>query len=93
MTYSDEPSLRALAQRRVGARIGFVIHLICYLACLPVLLWPALRGEATLEWTLGSVLGWGLGVAIHGVAVFVRVADWRERLVVAEMERLRERRL
>ena len=41
-------------------------------------------------WSVYPVLGWGLGVALHGVSVFVlgSGSGLRERLVQRERERL-----
>ena len=43
------------------------------------------------RWSVAPMLGWGLGLALHGVSVFVlgQGSAWRERLVERERERLR----
>ncbi len=46
------------------------------------------------RWSLAPLLGWGLGLALHGVAVFVlgSGSGLRERMVRREREKLlRER--
>ena len=92
MTHLDETRLRALAHRRVYGRISFFIHLACYVACLPLLLWPSLHIGPVAEWSLWPVLGWGIGVVIHGVCALGVSNDWHARMVDAEMGRLRRRR-
>jgi hypothetical protein len=89
MSHLDDSRLRAIARRRVSAKVSFYIHLACYIACLPLLLWPNLQIGPVAQWSVWPVLGWGLGVAIHGVCAFVTADDWHARLVDAEMERLR----
>jgi hypothetical protein len=42
------------------------------------------------SWSVFPVLGWGLGLALHGVSVFVlgKGSGLRERMVQRERERL-----
>jgi hypothetical protein len=41
-------------------------------------------------WSLGPLLGWGLGLVLHGVSVFVlgSGSSLRERMVQRERERI-----
>ena len=43
------------------------------------------------RWHIWPMLGWGLGLAIHGVVTFInlRGEGLRERMLRAEIERLR----
>jgi fatty acid desaturase len=88
---SDDERL-ARAKRRVGALKGFYIHLAVFvlvMAGLAVI--NVLRGPPW--WVLWVLLGWGIGVVAHGLAVSSRtsraVADWEERKM---REFLREER-
>lgn len=57
------------AHRRVKARLGFMIHLSIYIGVntmLAVIAW-----QADKTWNLYPLLGWGLGLAIHGLGVLV----------------------
>ena len=86
----DLPALQRRARRRVGAKIGFLAHLSAY-----VLVNTALQGLNVLlggpHWSLWPLLGWGLGLAAHGMAtLFVLAGDgMRERWLQQEIERLR----
>ena len=78
---SDNERL-ARARRRVAALKGFYIHLSVFvlvlagLAVVNLLLGPP-------WWVLWVLLGWGIGVAAHALAISVhtsrRMADWEKR--------------
>lgn len=87
---APHPDLERLARRRVKARIGWLIHATAYvgvMAGLTVL--GAVQGNA---WPIYPALGWGLGLLMHGMVVFVAGSAWREQWVEREHQRLvRER--
>ena len=65
---STDPALRA-AHRRAGAKMGFLIHLAVFVVVntgLVLLDFLALRWHGFSIWPLA---GWGLGLAVHGLAV------------------------
>lgn len=86
-TYSDR-EIERMARRAAGARLGWYVHAGVYVAVTLVLgLLSALGGRS---WAVYPALGWGAGVAIHGMVVFL-LTDGRglyERLVQQERERL-----
>ena len=79
------------ARRRAGAKLGWYTHLCVYLVVNLGLY--ALSSEAWgyRHWSLGPVLGWGLGVVLHGVSVFVLRGSLRDRMVQRELERMQSR--
>ena len=82
-TLSSDALDRA-ARRRVRAKMGWYIHalvFVCVNAGLALIAWRSGR-----EWFVYPLAGWGLGLAIHGLAVWLLApgADWRERLVERE---------
>jgi hypothetical protein len=79
-----------LARRRAGAKMGWYIHAMVYVVVNAVLLLMAQLSFGNRPWTVFPVLGWGLGLALHGLAVFVLGggSSWRQRLVDRERERL-----
>ena len=79
-----------LARKRAGAKLGWCIHAGVYL--LVNLLLLTLSFANGRHWALFPALGWGLGLAVHGVAVFVRTGGLFERMVCAERERLNAHR-
>lgn len=82
-----DPQLERQARRRAGLKMGWLIHAGVYAAVNLML-----AAIATLNdrgWALYPVLGWGLGLAIHGIVVFL-VAGGRfyERLLHNERRQL-----
>lgn len=83
-----------LARRRAGAKLGWYIHASFYVAVNLVVFAMSKYGFGTRPWSLFPLLGWGIGVALHGISVFVlgTGSGLRERMVQKERERLlRER--
>ena len=80
------------ARKRVGMKMGFAIHLAVYVLVNTglALLHLAQGGP---RWHLGPLLGWGLGLAIHGLITLLalRGEGLRNRMVADEVRRLRER--
>ncbi len=87
------PSLDRLARRRAGAKMGFYIHAAVYVSVNLLLI--AVQSAATpqFHWALFPAAGWGLGLAMHGIAVFFASpgSTLRERMVAAERRRLEAR--
>lgn len=83
-----------LARRRAGAKLGWAIHAGVYVTVNLFLFAISDQGWGHRRWTWFPPLGWGLGLALHGVSVFVldTGSGLRERLERRERERLlRER--
>ena len=86
-TLSPE-ALERLARKRAGRKMGWYIHACVFMAVnigLAVMATFTGRHFAVL-----SSFGWGLGLLIHGVVVFVlpQGGGFRERLVQQEREQL-----
>lgn len=78
--------LDRLARRRARAKMGWLIHALIYVcvnAGLALFAWQTGRA-----WHLYPLAGWGLGLAIHGLAVLLGGSGLRERLVQAERDKL-----
>ena len=83
-----QPQLERQARRRAGAKLGWYIHAFVYVAVnLMLVLLSTMSGK---HWAIFPALGWGLGLAIHGMVVFLVTdgAGLRARLVQQERERL-----
>ena len=80
--------LERLARKRAGAKLGWYIHATVYVAVN--LLLAGLAAMSDRHWVMFPALGWGLGLALHGLVVFVVTggAGLHERLVQQERERL-----
>lgn len=85
---SPEDRLDALARRRAGARLGWYIHALVFVTVnLMLAVASAASGRA---WVVFPVLGWGLGLALHGLGVWIGLGGGglRQRLVEQERARL-----
>lgn len=87
-THHSAVDIDRLARRRVAARLAWFGHALVYLAVIGGLTAYALWQDRHPP--LGAALGWGLGLTIHGLRVFLGGvgAGLRERLVDAERQRL-----
>lgn len=81
-------ALERLAQRRARAKMGWYAHASVYL--LVNLLLVTLSASSGRHWAVFPALGWGLGLLVHGVSVFLLASgsDLHERLVQAERNRI-----
>jgi 2TM domain len=89
---NDERLLERRARRRVGMKMGFYVHAAVYvLVNLGLFALNAYTGGR--QWAIYPMLGWGLGLAIHGIATFAALQGdgLRDRMIESEMERLRRR--
>lgn len=81
-----------LARRRAGAKLGWYTHATLYVLVNLFLYFMSANGEAMgrRPWSIYPAMGWGLGLALHGIAVFVlgTGSGLRERMVRRERESL-----
>ncbi|HVL76002.1 MAG TPA: 2TM domain-containing protein [Noviherbaspirillum sp.] len=80
-----------LARRHVERRIGFFIHLGVYLTVNAGLVALNLFTVPTRPWSVWPLLGWGVGLLFHALAVFLHApgARWKERMIANEMNKIR----
>jgi hypothetical protein len=78
------------ARRRAGAMMGFLIHLSVYLVVNASMIAIDLLSSPQVHWAHYPLLGWGLGVAIHGLVIQLlpRASALHGRLVERELRRL-----
>jgi len=88
----SDADLNRLARQRAGARLGWYIHALVYVA-VNVLL-ALLSARSQHAWALFPALGWGLGLLIHGAVVWLALpgSRLREQLVQQERQRLSQQR-
>ena len=77
--------LHALARRRARAKLGWFTHAAVYLAVNTGLIAMALATGR--HWAIYPLLSWGLGLLLHGVAV------WHAGLGGALLERMVDKEL
>ena len=82
-----------LARKRAGAKMGWFIHALVYVCVNAGLALVAWQGGRT--WHVYPLAGWGLGLAIHGLVVWLvgGGAGLHERLLQAERMKLQGRTL
>jgi hypothetical protein len=87
---TDE-EIERLAHRRAGAKLGWYIHATAYVVVNLVLFGFSQYAFGHRPWSVFPLVGWGIGLALHGVSVFVlgRGSGVREAMVRKERERLR----
>ncbi len=90
MPLLSEDEIERIARKRAGAKLGWYIHAAVYVAVNLALFAASQYGFGQRPWSVIPVLGWGLGLALHGISVFMLGTDsaFRERLVRRERERL-----
>ena len=87
-TIQTTDNIDRLARRRAGAKLGWYIHALAYV-CVNLML-AAISQVSGKHWAVFPALGWGLGLAIHGMVVFVTTggAGLYDKLVERERQRL-----
>ncbi|MDA1049645.1 MAG: 2TM domain-containing protein [Planctomycetota bacterium] len=70
MRKHDEAYWRAYC--RAGAKLGFHIHLVAYITVNLLLVFINYSTSPQYLWFRWPLLGWGIGLLFHWLAVFVR---------------------
>ena len=88
----NDDELEQLARRRAGAKMGWFMHAavyVCVNAGLALIAWSSGK-----NWAAYPLLGWGLGLALHGAAVWLASpgATLRENLIARERAALARNR-
>jgi len=91
MTDANDTELRRTAERRADMKIGFRTHLLTYLLVNGGLFAINLLTSPGHWWFYWPMIGWGVGLAAHFASTYVDLGADRERMVQAEIERLRRR--
>ena len=86
--------IERLARRRAGAKLGWYAHASVYVVVNLFIYAISEYGFGQRRWSVFPLLGWGLGLALHGISVFVigKGGGLRERMVQKERERLQRPR-
>ena len=81
----------ALARKSAGAKLGWYTHAAVYVLVNLFLFVVSNHAFGTRNWTLGPLLGWGLGLALHGISVWFlgAGAGFRERMVRRERDAIK----
>ncbi len=78
----------ALARKRAGAKLGWYVHALVYVVVNLFLFLTSQYALGNRNWSWGPLLGWGLGLFLHGVSVWFlgAGASFREHLVQRERD-------
>ncbi|GAB2777209.1 histidine kinase [Salinimicrobium soli] len=87
-TITDDAYLRA--QRRVKELKNFYGSLITYCLVIPFLAFINYKTYWGFQWFWFPLLGWGMGLAIHGFSIFKYGREWEERKIRDLMAKDRE---
>ncbi|KRC24737.1 hypothetical protein ASE31_19875 [Acidovorax sp. Root217] len=87
-------AIEKLARKRAGAKLGWYMHAVLYVVVNLIVFSMSRYGFGNRPWSVYPLLGWGLGLALHGVSVFIlgTGSGLRERMVQKERERLLRQR-
>lgn len=89
--FTDEEKLYEEARKIVEAKKGFYIHFIVYVI-ISVVIYLVWRFTWTgYRWYIWPILGWGVGVLFHFLAVFFfsELSSWDKKAIAKEVERLK----
>lgn len=77
------------AKRHVERKLGFYAHLSVYLVVNTGLIVLNLSLASTRPWALFPLMGWGIGLLFHGLAVYLRTpgAAWKQRMIDNELNK------
>jgi hypothetical protein len=92
ITPLSDSDIERIARKRAAAKLGWFIHAIVYV--IVNLLLFAAAASTGRNWNIVPALGWGLGLAIHGLVVFAATggAGLHERLLQQERRKLSAQR-
>jgi 2TM domain len=80
-------TIERIARKRANAKLGWFMHASVYVIVNAFLMALSLWQGKT--WAAFPLLGWGLGLAIHGVAVWFAGAGSALRETMVQRERAR----
>ena len=88
----SEEEIYAEARKRVEEKKGFFIHLIVYAAVnvFLIIIW-AVTMPGGYPWFIWPIIGWGIGLVLHCLSVFVfqRRTGWEQRELEKEVQRIK----
>lgn len=79
------------AKERVEAKIGFYIHLAVYVGVNVLLIVINLATSPQYLWFKWPLLGWGIGLLLHGMSIFIftgrKFEGIKERMIEKEIKK------
>lgn len=86
--------IERLAHKRAGAKLGWYLHASVYVVVNLFIFAISEYAFGQRRWSIFPLLGWGLGLILHGISVFLigKGGGLREHMVKKERERLQRER-
>lgn len=80
------------ARKRVEEKLGFYIHAAVFVGVNAIMAIVDLTGSPEKIWFHWVLLGWGLGLLLHGVRVFLMPQDTslKDRMIAKELAKMAE---
>jgi hypothetical protein len=82
--------IERLAHKRASAKMGWYVHACVYVCVNGFFILRGLMFDGVRPWNAYPALGWGLGLALHFLSVFVlgQGSSLRQSMVERERERI-----
>lgn len=88
-TEMEDQKIYRQARRRAAAKFRFLIHLTVYIVVNLLLAAINLMASPQYYWFVWPLMGWGIGIVFHGLAIFVFTSgSLKEKMIQKEMERM-----
>jgi hypothetical protein len=90
MALLSEDDIERIARKRAGAKLGWYVHATIFVMVNLGMFAFAYFGFARRPWSMAPVLGWGAGLLLHGISVFILAngSPLRERMLQRERDHL-----
>ena len=77
------------AKKRVEAKMGFYVHFVVYVGVNILLIVINFLSSPHYLWFKWPLMGWGIGLLVHGLGVFVfsKGKSIKERMIEKEMKK------
>lgn len=85
---SDE-ELYQLARKRLALKKAFFIHLLVYIAVMLLLIVINRSFSSSSIWFIYPLLGWGIGVAIHGATIYSSISSTSNHKIQREINKIK----
>ena len=85
---NDHDTLQSV-EKRADEKLAFYIHLAVYILVNGLLIAINLIRSPGTYWFIWPLIGWGIGVLLHGLRVFAfgGESELRKRMIAAELKK------
>ena len=86
----DQNDAYRRARQRAAAKLGFYIHLLVYIVVNGILISVNFNTGRGFLWFHWPMIGWGIGLFFHGLAVFIR-PKLMQQMIENELKKERDK--